>query len=61
MKVFVPVHVTPDWITRDLARERDERQAGRTVDRTKYIQPKHISIRQFIARSEKLKKNYESI
>ena len=56
MKVFVPVHVTPDWITRDLARERDERQAGRTVDRTKYIQPKHISIRQFIAKAEQLKK-----
>jgi hypothetical protein len=55
VKVFVPVHLTPDWITRDIARERDEREAGRAVVRTKYIRPKHISIRQFIARSEKLK------
>jgi len=59
VKVFQPLHLTPDWIGRDLLRSRErgvhEGKSGRTARRTIYIRPKTISIRQYIERAEKLK------
>jgi hypothetical protein len=55
VKVSQPLHLTPDWIGRDLSRTLQEGGSGRTARRTIYIRPKTISIRQYIERAEKLK------
>jgi hypothetical protein len=47
--------MTPNWISRDLAEDLHESASGRRARRKTYIHPKTISIRQFIARAEKLK------
>jgi hypothetical protein len=55
MKVFPPLHMTPNWISRDLAEDLHEGHSGQGARRKTYIHPKTISIRQYIARAEKLK------
>jgi len=55
VKVHVPLHLTDDWILRDISRERIEREQGKPRTKINYVKPKPISIRQFIARAEKLK------
>jgi hypothetical protein len=56
VKVHVPVHIDADWIIGDLSRTLPA--PGKKVSRARaeYIKPKNLSIRQFIARAEKLKK-----
>ena len=61
MKVFQPQHLTPNWISRDLAEDVHDGKSGRAARRKTYIRPKPLSIRQYIARAEKLKQNHESI
>jgi hypothetical protein len=56
MKVFRPLHLTPDWICREVSRRVHEAKTGRAAQRTTYIRPTTISIRQYIARAEQLKK-----
>lgn len=56
MKVHVPLHMTPDWMGAEVSRRVHEGKTGRAVRRTTYLYPKHISIRQYIARAEQLKK-----
>jgi len=55
VKVHVPVHINPNWIIRDLSRTLPA--PGKRVSRARaeYIKPQNLSIRQFIARAEKVK------
>jgi len=57
VRVHVPIHIKADWVVEDLSRKLPA--PGKTVSRArdKYIQPKHLSIRQFIARAEQVKKS----
>ena len=55
MKVHVPQHMTPNWIGRDLSDDLHHGKARGAARRKIYIHPKTISIRQYIARAEKLK------
>jgi len=55
VKVHLPQHLTPDWISQDLAEDLPPRATGRAARRKTYIRPKPISIRQYIARAEQLK------
>ena len=55
MNVHVPQHLKPKWIGREVSRRFHEGDEGRPVRKTKYIHPKQISIRQYIARAEQLK------
>ena len=54
MKTFVPLHLTPDWVGRELSRRVQERTSGRATH-TIYVRPKTLSIREHIALAEKLK------
>ena len=56
MKVHVPLHITANWIGEEIAREMRDRKSGKQSGRTKYIHAKNLSIRQFIAKAEQLKK-----
>jgi hypothetical protein len=53
VKAFVPLHVTPDWIGRELSRRAHERKSDRAT-RTTYIRPKTLSIREHIAQADKI-------
>jgi hypothetical protein len=54
MKVFVPLHITPEWISHEISRRLHEGKSGRLA-RTTYVRPQTLSIRQHIALAEKLK------
>jgi hypothetical protein len=56
MNVHVPTHLTPDWITREVSRKMHLRGASRAARKTTYLHPKKISIRQYIALAEQLKR-----
>jgi hypothetical protein len=51
-----PLHLTPDWILAQLAHERNERIRKRFRRPAKPEEKTPFSIRQFIARAEKLNK-----
>ncbi len=53
MKVYVPQHLTADWIRRELSRLHEARESGRST-KTTYLRPKSLSIREHIALAEKL-------
>jgi hypothetical protein len=53
MKVHVPLHMTPRWAGPELSRRF---HAKKSENKTTYIRPKNISIRQYIALADKLKK-----
>ena len=55
MKVHVPLHLTARWLSEDVARTEHKRINGKPAPKSKYMKPKSISIRQYIARAEKLK------
>jgi len=55
VKVHVPVHLKPEFIAAEAYRRAGASASERA--KIKYIKPKSISIREYIAQAEKMKKS----